>query len=164
MTWHEKYPAGSEYGLCPQSNSTRQEEMVAGERPASPTTSCGVFPLHLPTATVVAWRMSRVMSLPIPFRTCLWICSQWIWQCLLNLLPLTASAASHGSKLTKFTACCGKKCFTSFKPISSSFNIFPLILLLQNWWLTISSLWNAPYSLSLWWPLGTFPSVFSSPD
>lgn len=81
---------------------TRQEDVVSGERSASPTTSCSVFPLHLPTATAVTWRMSRVMSLPFPFRTCLWSCSQWIW---LTLFQPAASTASSGSKLTKFIAC-----------------------------------------------------------
>lgn len=143
---------------------TRQEEMVSGEKPASPTTSCGIFPLYLPRATVVAWGVSRVMSLPIPFRTCLWSCSQWIWLTPFEPADTGCLNCLTGQQAHKVTACCAMKCFTSLKPISSSFNKFILILLLQNWWLTISSVSQAPYSLSLWWPLTTFPPAFSSPE
>lgn len=125
---------------------TGQQEVLHGERPVSPATSCGAFPLRFPTTTIAAWGMSGSMSLPLPFRTYLWSWFLWIcptpfWTCCHCLPAMTADSQSLLPAVQR-----------NISPLSNSFSNsltkFPLILLLQNWWLTIVPLSHAPYPLS----------------
>lgn len=129
----------------------RQQEMLFGERPASPATSCGASPSHFPTAMVISWRTSGGMSLPVTFRTCLRSCFLRICltpfrtccRCFPPLPPMAANSQSLPSAVQI-------NILPLLGPFSNSYNKFPLMLLLENWWLAISTSSHAPYPLSSW--------------